>query len=52
MYNDKIDRYLRYGGGEMLIELRLFPKLPIHFSFPLRAGFGTISYIENNCLLF
>ena len=48
MYNISLDRYLRYGGGGILLEPRLFPKLPIHISIPLRAGFGTISYHKNN----
>lgn len=48
LYNDYIDSYLRYGGGGLLIEPRLFPNFPVHISLPIRAGFGTISYADNN----
>lgn len=48
LYNQYVDSYLRYGGGGILIEPRLFPKLPLHITLPVKAGFGTISYADNN----
>ena len=47
-YNAYLDSYLRYGAGGFLLGVRLFPKIPIHISIPLKVGFGTISYADDN----
>jgi len=48
LYNDYVDSYLRYGGGGLLIEPRLFPSFFVHLNLPMKAGFGTVSYADNN----
>jgi hypothetical protein len=40
--------YLRFGGGGIFSEIRIFPKIPIHFTLPIKGGFGSISYRDNN----
>ena len=48
LYNNYLDTYLRYGGGGLLIEPRIFPKFWLHLNLPIKAGFGTISYADND----
>jgi len=48
LYNEYVDSYLRYGCGGLLIEPRIFPSFFIHLNLPIKAGFGTISYADNN----
>jgi len=48
LYNEYVDSYLRYGGGGLLIEPRLFPNFFVNFNLPMKAGFGTISYADND----
>lgn len=52
LYRSDIDSYLRYGSGGLFMELRFFPVIPIHFTVPVKAGFGTISYWDNDWALY
>lgn len=52
MYREDINSYLRYGDGGLFMQLRIFPTIPIHFTIPIRAGFGTISYWDNDWALY
>jgi hypothetical protein len=42
------DVFLTGGYGGLYIEPILFPRLPVHLSFPILLGGGGISYISNN----
>src|SRR4030042_281696 len=47
-YEPSIDRdvFLTGGYGGLYIEPILFPRLPVHLSFPFLLGFGGISFIS------
>ena len=49
-YEPAIDRevFLTGGYGGLFIEPILFPRLPVHLSFPCLFGAGGISYITND----
>ena len=49
-YEPSIDRdvFLTGGYGGLYIEPILFPKMPVHLSFPTLLGAGGISYITKN----
>lgn len=48
LYNTYVNSYLRYGGGGLLIEPRIFPKFFLHINLPMKVGFGNISYVDTN----
>jgi hypothetical protein len=47
-YEPSIDRdvFLTGGYGGLYIEPIIFPRLPVHLSFPVLLGFGGISFIS------
>lgn len=45
---DSTQLYMRYGSGGIFLQLRLLPSIPVHLTIPVKAGFGTISYWEND----
>lgn len=49
-YEPSIDRevFLTGGYGGIYIEPILFPRFPVHLSFPVLLGAGGISYISND----
>jgi hypothetical protein len=49
-YEPSIDRdvFLTGGYGGLYLEPILFPRLPVHLSFPVLLGGGGISYISND----
>jgi hypothetical protein len=48
LYNEYVDSYLGYGGGGIFLEPRILPRSFIHVNLPIKAGFGTVSYADNN----
>lgn len=45
---DSTGAYLYGGYGGLKVEFRVFPKFPVHFSFPLLIGGGVMSYNNYN----